>query len=357
MSKGSLFWANASGKLGESVYYRAGGEQRNRTYVKNIKNPKSEKQVAQRFKLLNLMSVFHSITSVLKVSFPDKETKRSGWNEFVSANASRSMAIIDPYMLENRLCVPNGLILSNGTININTGLSAMAIGPNGESISASGLEMANALIPVNLEPYGGPNFSTAQPDTLIEGAQVQQAIPAIMAYWGLPAAMKLTVVLAYYVDEGFKLAVARAASVDTLGVPVAGGQAIPTPELGSNPVKCFALRKLNQNYMCLVPVYEMDKNFNTGTFMAAIILSYTDGATGKLVVSRSVMAYEPTTEIQNLAKQWYAPSGEMYKEIIQNYASAASNVLATNGSVSTPTSSGNEGPKEDGGASIPDPIG
>ena len=357
MSKGSLFWANASGKLGESVYYRAGGEQRNRTYVKNIKNPKTEKQVAQRFKLLNLMSVFHSITSVLKVSFPDKATKRSGWNEFVSVNAGRSMAIIDPYMLASRLCVPNGLIMSNGSINVNTALSAMTIGPNGESVSASGLEMANALIPLNLTPYGGPDFSTAQPDTLIEGAQVQQAIPAIMAYWGLPAAVKLTVVLAYYVDEGFKLAVARAASVDTLGVPVACGQAIPTPELGSNPVKCFALRKLNQNYMCLVPVYEMDKNFNTGTFMAAIILSYTDGATSKLVVSRSIMTYETAAESQNLAKQWYAPSGEMYKEIIQNYTSPTTNVLATGNSVPTTTSGSTEPPKGDGGASIPDPIG
>ena len=39
MSKGSLFWANASGKLGEVVQYRAGGEQRARAYVRKIKNP------------------------------------------------------------------------------------------------------------------------------------------------------------------------------------------------------------------------------------------------------------------------------------------------------------------------------
>lgn len=357
MSKGSLFWANASGKLGESVYYRAGGEQRNRTYVKNIKNPKSEKQVAQRFKILNLMSVFHGITSVLKVSFPDKASKRSGWNEFVSVNAGRSMAIIGPYMLANRLCVPNGLILSNGTINVNTTLAAMKIGPNGDSVSASGLEMSNALIPVDLTPYGGPNFSTATPDTLIEGAQVQQAIPAIMAYWGLPTAVKLTAVLAYYVDEGFKLAVCRAASVNTLGLPIAGGQAIPTPELGSNPVKCFALRKLNNNYMCLVPVYSLDANFNTGTFMASIIISYTDGATSKLAVSRSVMIYEPSKPEENVASQWYAPSGEMYKEIIQNYASSTSNILATGDSVPAPTGGAGESTEEGGGASIPDPVG
>ena len=38
MSKGSLFWGNARGRLGQSVFYRAGGEQRNRTYVAKIKN-------------------------------------------------------------------------------------------------------------------------------------------------------------------------------------------------------------------------------------------------------------------------------------------------------------------------------
>lgn len=37
MSKRSLFWGKGSGKLGEAVFYRAGGEQRTRTYVKTVK--------------------------------------------------------------------------------------------------------------------------------------------------------------------------------------------------------------------------------------------------------------------------------------------------------------------------------
>jgi hypothetical protein len=41
MSKRSLFWGKGSGKLGEAVYYRAGGEQRTRAYVKTVKNPKT----------------------------------------------------------------------------------------------------------------------------------------------------------------------------------------------------------------------------------------------------------------------------------------------------------------------------
>ena len=41
MSKGSEFWGNASGKLGQQVLYRAGGEQRARMHVAKIKNPRT----------------------------------------------------------------------------------------------------------------------------------------------------------------------------------------------------------------------------------------------------------------------------------------------------------------------------
>ena len=58
MSKRSLFWGQASGKLGEAVYYRAGGEQRTRSYVAKIKNPKTRAQALQRTKFNNMVAVF-----------------------------------------------------------------------------------------------------------------------------------------------------------------------------------------------------------------------------------------------------------------------------------------------------------
>lgn len=64
MSKRSLFWGQASGKLGEAVYYRAGGEQRTRAYARKIKNPKTRAQALQRTKFNNMVAVFRG-TSVL----------------------------------------------------------------------------------------------------------------------------------------------------------------------------------------------------------------------------------------------------------------------------------------------------
>ena len=357
MSKGSIFWGNASGKLGESVFYRAGGEQRNRTYVKNVKNPKSVKQMTQRFKMLNLMATFHSLSSVLQVSFPDKVTKRNAWNEFASLNAGRSVACAQPNFIADGICVPNNLIVANGTIGLSTKLASFKIGPNGEEVSASGFELADIYLPVDLTPYGGSNFSTAQPDTLIEGNQVQDNMQAIANYLGLPSAFKLTSVIAYYNDEGFKLIVQRAASANTLGVPVAGGQTLAIPGYSGSVYKQWALRKLDNNLMRLVPLYQLSADFGFESFMLAAILSYTDGATSKLKVTRSMVYYLPQSGDNDLAKQWYAPNGEIYKQLMQDYATQENNTLGTSTSVAAPSGSTGSDSDSGGGTTIPDPIG
>lgn len=357
MSKGSIFWGNASGKLGESVFYRAGGEQRNRTYVRNVKNPKSVKQMTQRFKMLNLMAAFHSLSSVLQVSFPDKASKRNAWNEFSSINAGRNVACAEPTFIADQICVPNNFIVANGTIGLSTKLASFKIGPNGSEVSASGFELADIYLPVDLTPYGGTDLSTAQPDTLIEGAQVQNNMQAIANYLGLPSAFKLTSVIAYYNDDAFKLMVQRAASVNTLGVPVAGGQSFMLPGYVGTAYKQWALRKVDNNTMHLVPLYQLKGDFPMGSIMLAVILSYTDGATSKLKVTRSTIHYLPANQDDNLAKQWFAPDGEVYKQIMQEYAAQDNNTLGTSTQVAAPGDSTDSDSGSGGGASIPDPIG
>lgn len=357
MSKGSIFWGNASGKLGESVFYRAGGEQRNRTYVRNVKNPKSIKQMTQRFKMLNLMAAFHSLSSVLQVSFPDKASKRNAWNEFSSINAGRNVACAQPNFIADQICVPNNLIVSNGSIGLSTRLASFKIGPNGEDVSASGFELVDIYLPVNLTPYGGSDFSTAQPDTLIEGNQVQDNMQAIANYLGLPSAFKLTSIISYYNDEGFKMIVQRAASANTLGVPVAGGQTLAIPGYSGGVYKQWALRKLDNDLMRLVPLYQLSEDLGFESLMLATILSYTDGATSKLKVTRSMMFYLPQSGDDDLAKQWYAPNGEIYKQLMQDYATQENNTLGTSNSVPAPSGSTDSDSGSDGGASIPDPIG
>lgn len=73
MSKRSLFWGNASGKLGEAVFYRAGGEQRTRTWIPKIKNPKTLSQVENRLSLLNLVTTYKEWKDIISKAFPLKK--------------------------------------------------------------------------------------------------------------------------------------------------------------------------------------------------------------------------------------------------------------------------------------------
>ena len=119
MSKGSLFWANASGKLGESVFYRSGGEQRNRAYVKNVKNPKTEAQMRNRIQMGNWAAMYRRLKPILEKTFTNRPSAESGFNALVKANKSRLRYAVDKIMLED--CDYNclGAKVSSGTIICN----------------------------------------------------------------------------------------------------------------------------------------------------------------------------------------------------------------------------------------------
>lgn len=76
----------ARGKLGEMVLSRRNGQQIARTYVANVKNPRSEGQITQRIKLANLVAGYRILKEAIARGFENKPENRSVYNEFVSAN-------------------------------------------------------------------------------------------------------------------------------------------------------------------------------------------------------------------------------------------------------------------------------
>lgn len=118
MAKGSQFWGNASGKLGEQVLYRAGGEQRARTYVAKIKNPRSYAQMKNRLLMLNVVSMYRSLKPLLSETFPMKKANQSAFNAFVSANKTSAGFYISKEDMESGACVPYGMQISQGTIGV-----------------------------------------------------------------------------------------------------------------------------------------------------------------------------------------------------------------------------------------------
>lgn len=118
MAKGSQFWGNASGKLGEQVLYRAGGEQRARTYVAKIKNPRSYAQMKNRLLMLNVVSMYRALKPLLSETFPMKKSNQSAFNAFVSANKTAQGFYISKSDMESGACVPYGQTISTGSIGL-----------------------------------------------------------------------------------------------------------------------------------------------------------------------------------------------------------------------------------------------
>lgn len=138
MSKRSLFWGQASGKLGEAVYYRAGGEQRTRTYVAKIKNPKSRAQALQRTKFNNMVAVFRGTSVFVKSLFKPEKSSQSPFNAFVKRNFPLCLTVADKEMVEFGEGGAENFVFANGSVNFNTVPSTIAFKPLGSEENTLG---------------------------------------------------------------------------------------------------------------------------------------------------------------------------------------------------------------------------
>lgn len=123
MSKRSLFWGQASGKLGEAVYYRAGGEQRTRTWISKIKNPKTKAQATQRCLFMNMVAAFRALKPFIQTGFISRAANQSAFNAFVKDNFSRNNWVADKTMIETAEFAGFGFGLANGSLTIDTSLT------------------------------------------------------------------------------------------------------------------------------------------------------------------------------------------------------------------------------------------
>lgn len=180
MSKGSLFWGNAIGKLGETVFYRAGGQQRNRTYLKTVLNPKTRSQMTQRVKWPNVVAWWKLFKPFIQMGMMDKPLGQSDYNHFMSLNLRRTPA----YMTKEEAAAGGSVLapyaLTSGslpTIQMNgPAESAIVVGDlNLEAVTIGDLSFA--IISNN------PGFRVGDQITFICAAQTlgQAGIPRVIA--------------------------------------------------------------------------------------------------------------------------------------------------------------------------------
>lgn len=123
MSKRSLFWGHGSGKLGEAVFYRAGGEQRTRAYTAIVKNPRTYAQALQRTKLNNMVGAFKDLKVVVESYIKPTKSSQSPFNAFFAENWKKNRWVESPEELGNNEGIASDFIVSNGKLGINTDCS------------------------------------------------------------------------------------------------------------------------------------------------------------------------------------------------------------------------------------------
>lgn len=189
MSKRSLFWGQASGKLGETVYYRAGGEQRTRSYVAKIKNPKTRAQALQRTKFNNMVAVFRGTSVFVKSLFKAEKSSQSPFNAFVKRNFPLCLTVADKEMVELGEGGSQNFVFANGSVNFNTVPSIIPFKPLGNDENTLGYYWGLAITGGDVS---SPRTVVGDIVGLYTGAEIYQALVGTTNPYNLPAQFALS---------------------------------------------------------------------------------------------------------------------------------------------------------------------
>lgn len=298
MAKGSQFWGNASGKLGQQVLYRAGGEQRARMHVAKIKNPKTLAQMENRLSMRNFAQVFRSLKPILEKSFPNRPIKESGFNAFVKANKGIGSPVVTKEGALQGLCVPFNMVISQGYLTQFGECKKHDIG-DGDFIC--GFDLSSH-----------PNFNAIQAiapeyDSLDEFPQSQENYQAIFDALQIPANGKITIVVAEYADEGYLVkyvSVGRDTNYRTAA--------------GSPFDLSLKTWRVGEDDKIILSAGNSSKSFIVG-----MIISWVDGA-GKLQVTNSRMVIPNTDESYGTQ---FCKGGDVYLQVLDQYGYTENSTL------------------------------
>lgn len=304
MSKRSLFWGQASGKLGEAVYYRAGGEQRTRTWVPKIKNPKSKAQATQRCLFMNMVAEFRAFKKFVQFGFIKRTASQSAFNAFVKDNFGSNVWVSSGSDVSRAEFHGYDMRLSNGSIPIDTSLEYVDAHSQWDAASP-----AIAQFKFNY-PVAEFTVPAAQQNYINRGSDIYKYLTAGGNVLGLPSEFTLIIAYAMPGTEGacaYLFAVdCSAESTDQLRcIQQAQGKAAVTADeikgllvlAGGDPDSTNADTKL----VNVEGIAISDTIQQTGEFAAALMIRYKT-ANGYDVTTSQLYASESFKESMNTFK-------------------------------------------------------
>lgn len=119
MSKGSLFWSQARGRVGDVVFSINKGQTVTRKYQAVVSNPKTNKQMLQRATFANCVKFYRrAMSAFFRFAYEDKKTKESDFNAFMRHNTSaRSSWLKRTQVAGTYPAISNAFVLTDGSLN------------------------------------------------------------------------------------------------------------------------------------------------------------------------------------------------------------------------------------------------
>lgn len=146
MAKGSFLMGTVRGKLGDMVLARTNGQQVQRAYIAQVKNPKTKAQVVQRALFLAAVKFFtRGNQALFKFAFEDKKTNESDYNAFMRNNVKLG-AVMSKAQFDNYGYPAIGpYMITKGSL---ADFACEVNGPQG--VAYSGVPMRGAEIPTTV---------------------------------------------------------------------------------------------------------------------------------------------------------------------------------------------------------------
>lgn len=117
MAKGSMFWSNARGKVGDVVFSTLKGQVITRKYQPSPANPRTDAQQLQRAKFSNAVKFFkHAQQAYFKFAYEDKKKTESDYNAFMRHNANAAMLPTRDQFLGCFPSIGDSYLVSSGSL-------------------------------------------------------------------------------------------------------------------------------------------------------------------------------------------------------------------------------------------------
>lgn len=142
MSKGSLFWGNAKGKLGQLVLSNLKGQQIARAYQPNVNNPRTPAQMFQRATFAAPVQFYkHATQALFKFAYTDKKPQESDFNAFMRHNSKNAALLTREQFVDQNVPKIGRYLLSVGDL----GAPAMTLSGSGNAQISVGVISADIV--------------------------------------------------------------------------------------------------------------------------------------------------------------------------------------------------------------------